>query len=671
MARFNKLKSSRYRTLRVESLGKRELLAADLVVMEMEDSTSTASEVAETSSTGIDYEFTEEDYRTIEQQNFVGKLNASFGPFIPVGSDSVLRVSGHFVVANGSGISVYNADPEVRDSVRKSFYPIDEDFASVVAFGDRVLVADAPATGNGSVIKYRLFDITPDGQLVEVDHIERPVVDIGRADFDDDYSQINYEIDSRSKISGFVDNYLDITGVSAPSDDGALFLTDIYPRELNSLQSDVISVLSNESLLVVPVDNGGYLLRSGFGSEVMYHIDRNDNGDFAFRGDVQVPEDFKELTSARMVDGILHLYGALGPGSIQPLELLNGGLDYVEVVLDNKLQPIQTNVLLTGRDALLKLEQGTSREKYLSGGFQDDIDIYYSSIEEHTLRVVTTNGDQMAEQVIAVPGRSVGWYGGIALNRDTIVSFSADPDQVLDYLRRADELDLSTVHPDITAHLLRRDSDGAFQIVDSEALGDFPAAYADGRIRDGALTLESGPQALILRADDNRLVVERTSIDFAYYAENITGFLDATVYSDRSGVQIEWIEGEATDEPNSGEVVTEEPPTEPVDAVFGDASGDGFVSPIDALLVINHINRVGLNQSGEGDFDPALDTNKDGHVSPIDALIILNQISSGPASTNTLATGEANFAVPVSTANRSELDDDRDSESTLEELTPS
>ena len=67
-----------------------------------------------------------------------------------------------------------------------------------------------------------------------------------------------------------------------------------------------------------------------------------------------------------------------------------------------------------------------------------------------------------------------------------------------------------------------------------------------------------------------------------------------------------------------------------------DTNGDGVVSPIDALVVINAINDglVGVlptgyvvNQIGPIVDQYMIDTNGDGHVSPIDALRVIEHIN--------------------------------------------
>ncbi|GIW99774.1 MAG: hypothetical protein KatS3mg111_3107 [Pirellulaceae bacterium] len=67
-----------------------------------------------------------------------------------------------------------------------------------------------------------------------------------------------------------------------------------------------------------------------------------------------------------------------------------------------------------------------------------------------------------------------------------------------------------------------------------------------------------------------------------------------------------------------------------------DVNGDGYVSPIDALGVINWLNLQGAGQlptsSGEGEAAGRrlyVDTNGDNFVSPIDALLVINYLNKG------------------------------------------
>ncbi len=79
-----------------------------------------------------------------------------------------------------------------------------------------------------------------------------------------------------------------------------------------------------------------------------------------------------------------------------------------------------------------------------------------------------------------------------------------------------------------------------------------------------------------------------------------------------------------------------------------DVNDDGAVSPIDALLVVNQLNRGG--GSGEGEAGGMLrssyflDVNGDNHISPIDALQVVNYLNRGTAS---WGSGEGELAPPL------------------------
>ncbi len=64
--------------------------------------------------------------------------------------------------------------------------------------------------------------------------------------------------------------------------------------------------------------------------------------------------------------------------------------------------------------------------------------------------------------------------------------------------------------------------------------------------------------------------------------------------------------------------------TNPVDPI--DASGDGFVSALDALLVINYINVHGAG-AYPSHFVGYFDTNADRHISSMDVLLVINQLN--------------------------------------------
>lgn len=65
------------------------------------------------------------------------------------------------------------------------------------------------------------------------------------------------------------------------------------------------------------------------------------------------------------------------------------------------------------------------------------------------------------------------------------------------------------------------------------------------------------------------------------------------------------------------------PPTEPLDV-----DGDGFITPLDALLVINDLNENGpRNLAGGVPPQHPVDVNGDGSIAAIDALLIINRLN--------------------------------------------
>jgi hypothetical protein len=61
-----------------------------------------------------------------------------------------------------------------------------------------------------------------------------------------------------------------------------------------------------------------------------------------------------------------------------------------------------------------------------------------------------------------------------------------------------------------------------------------------------------------------------------------------------------------------------------------DVNGDGYISPVDALLVIAALNHGQSGQlSGAAQDSPYLDVNNDGFVSPVDALIVIARLNRG------------------------------------------
>ena len=62
---------------------------------------------------------------------------------------------------------------------------------------------------------------------------------------------------------------------------------------------------------------------------------------------------------------------------------------------------------------------------------------------------------------------------------------------------------------------------------------------------------------------------------------------------------------------------------------FGDINDDGFVSPIDALVIINYLNGTDDSEVPPGSNPEFgyIDANGDNFVTPFDALIVINELN--------------------------------------------
>ncbi|MFN7731904.1 MAG: dockerin type I domain-containing protein [Pirellula sp.] len=87
-----------------------------------------------------------------------------------------------------------------------------------------------------------------------------------------------------------------------------------------------------------------------------------------------------------------------------------------------------------------------------------------------------------------------------------------------------------------------------------------------------------------------------------------------------------------------------------------DVDGDGKVTPLDPLIVINYINAHGpsfVPQMGEGESNGNMDVDGDGKITPLDILIIVNELNRRGVPTNSIGggsglkpEGESNLDVP-------------------------
>ena len=95
--------------------------------------------------------------------------------------------------------------------------------------------------------------------------------------------------------------------------------------------------------------------------------------------------------------------------------------------------------------------------------------------------------------------------------------------------------------------------------------------------------------------------------------------------------------------------------TNPTDNL--DVNNDGFLSPIDALLVINQLNRSGTTQPARpsllGDLPaPFRDSNGDSFVSPLDALLVINRLNRRGDGEGEVSVAEQLDSMPVTSQSR-------------------
>ena len=80
-----------------------------------------------------------------------------------------------------------------------------------------------------------------------------------------------------------------------------------------------------------------------------------------------------------------------------------------------------------------------------------------------------------------------------------------------------------------------------------------------------------------------------------------------------------------------------------------DVDDDGSVTPLDALIVINHLNRGGDDSiSVGGQFH---DVDDDSQVTPLDALILINDLNSksaAPSGNNPILSQSSVLSIPTS-----------------------
>lgn len=208
------------------------------------------------------------------------------------------------------------------------------------------------------------------------------------------------------------------------------------------------------------------------------------------------------------------------------------------------------------------------------------------------------------------------------------------PGKVLDFetqsrivvsLRAYDVINASSIERSITIKVSDQD-DPPLDIVLSGS-GQVPEkrpGYAIGNV--SVIDQDVGERYLVTVSDNRFEVVNgiaklKNGISLLYEEP---GFVDLTfsAVSARTGFQIK----------RTGRLTIVKDPTPYHNDINPcDVDGDGSVSPLDPLIIINHINTRGtgpMDPEGEGKL-PDLDVNGDGVVSPLDILIVINRLNDG------------------------------------------
>ena len=146
---------------------------------------------------------------------------------------------------------------------------------------------------------------------------------------------------------------------------------------------------------------------------------------------------------------------------------------------------------------------------------------------------------------------------------------------------------------------------------------------ADAQIVAQAVVQPDGRAHLLFHIKDN---AELNSIRLQAFEQapelRITNVLSGPIVTGESASVSSF--GSSTSTANVGELAL-------IEFIVEDVNGDGVVSPLDALTVLNHLSLRGAEGEGLSDdqqrLRERLDVNKDGLVSPLDALLVLNYLS--------------------------------------------
>jgi hypothetical protein len=134
-------------------------------------------------------------------------------------------------------------------------------------------------------------------------------------------------------------------------------------------------------------------------------------------------------------------------------------------------------------------------------------------------------------------------------------------------------------------------------------------------------------ESRFLDAEQNIVQIRNAPDGLVYFVNIFTGEIRRWVPSSANAVTLDapLLESEETLQNLDEDLIFSTPlASPPVDFDRRDVSQDGFVSPLDALLLINALKR---DPAGVMSTSPWYDVNEDGVLSPLDVLWVINHLS--------------------------------------------
>lgn len=593
------------RKFRLEVLESRQLMASDVIDNPL--SAANAEEIPAQMRNLV----TAEEYKSmtqdLEKSLFLGSLASSFG-----WQDNLrpVQIGNSLISVVGRELRLLGSSESDTGYQQLSQFRTFDDIMNVTAMGDRLLVVtqrtNALQTKFDSTLI--LLGISADQRLIELDRTERPL----------QFQQVSATNTGYQVIWDVPNSSLEAKAALKP----AKYTLEVSSDVAYSFVYDVIpsgaSRLSNQPEIGV----------LGGGMAIMYSdseslIARANNQLYLF--------DVSSGTSVTLPTGNLSLVTEVtAEGDQLLLHGEMGTLQYGTVRLDGAHQIVSQTVALTGEAARLELEKATIKGLY-NDGRVSDVTVFPGLNGQ--LRVVSEVDGSSSEQTLTLPGLRVGFRPAFVIDSSTIVSIRA-------------HIDVASVTrdsvPDLTLHVLKRMPSGQFVETEALPLGNFDFRAAAFVQDDGTITIQNQQGARVVRMIDNHVYVQiidlpQTGPTIGTYAKKLTAFDDISLVTDANRTAV--VDTNASDA-STATIVNSSTSQSKLDV-----NGDGHVTPLDALLILNHLNaQTEISATDEFDVgnDAYFDMNGDAFVTALDALLVINQLNSAPSADS--AEGEAPIA---------------------------